>query len=198
MIIACDADGVICDLHAEWLRRYNRDYHDGVTVEDILSWDMHKYVKPECGKKIYDYLHEPDLYARVAPIAGALEGITQLRSLGHTVYFITACTYGMTDQKARWFEQHGFCKSKDGRSLPAEFVPMIDKNLLDARLLIDDAAHNVRQWIDEKHRPAILLNQPYNVHLDNDVPSAFWMTCHRARNWNDVVRIIATMSQPVV
>jgi len=193
MIIACDGDGITCDLHPEWLRRYNRDYNDTLTVEQWLSWDAHKYVKPECGKDIYKYLRDPDLYENIVPVAGAVEGVVRLRALGHQIIFVTANTYGMTDQKARWFERWGFCEPK-GHDLPHDFVPMFNKNNLDAYLLIDDGAHNVRRWVEEKARPAIMLERPYNMSLLNEVPSAFWMKCHRAKTWSDIVRHVERMS----
>ena len=71
-IIAMDVDSVVADLGTAWLNRYNRDYNDNMTNENILSWDTHKYVKPECGKKIYEYIEDPSLYDEVLPICGSL------------------------------------------------------------------------------------------------------------------------------
>jgi 5'-nucleotidase len=191
MIIACDGDGIVCNLHEPWYARYNRDYDDNLTMERVVSWDVHKYVKPECGKKIYDYLRDPNLYDDVLPIAGALEGITQIRAMGHQVFFVTACEYGMVDQKARWFERHGFSEQfQGGRSLPKDFVPIQDKTLLDARMLIDDGAHNVRAWVEQKQRLAILLDYPHNRSLDDEVPSAFWSRARRVRDWPGIVRYV--------
>lgn len=191
MIIACDGDGVVCNLHGEWYKRYNRDFADTMTIDRVVSWDVHKYVKPECGKRIYDYLREPDLYDHIEPIAGALEGIRAIRAMGHTVWFATACEYGMADQKARWFERHGFSEPfQGGRSLPRDFMPVQDKNALDAHLLIDDGAHNVRAWVEQKQRKAILLDYPHNRSLDDEVHSGFWTRCHRTRDWAGIVRYI--------
>jgi len=193
MIIACDVDGITCDLHVEWLRRYNRDYNDTLTVEGCRSWNMHDWVKPECGRKIYDYLSEPDLYEHVPPVDGSQNGVERIRSLGHQLFFVTANTYGMTDPKARWLIQYGFCK-ENKHHLPEEYVPLMDKNALDARLLIDDGAHNVLKWVNGKGRPAILLERPYNLHLQDEVHSAFWARCFRAFNWDDIVRHVESMS----
>lgn len=195
MIIAIDGDGIVCDLHTEWYRRYNRDFGDDLTIDRVVSWDVHKFVKPECGKRIYGYLHDPDLYDHVEPVKGALAGVAAIREMGHAVCFVTACTYGMVDQKARWFERHGFAKpNPDGKSLPPEFVPLINKNLLDAHMLIDDGAHNIRAWVEGKQRRAIMLEYPHNRGLLDEVPSAFWMKCGRARDWPAIVRYIEGLS----
>lgn len=194
MIVACDADGITCDLHVEWLRRYNRDYDDTFSYEKWTKWNVHELVKPECGKKIYDYLRDPDLYDYVQPVEGSLDGVAAIREMGHEVFFVTANAFGMTDQKARWFIRHGFCKDS-GNMLPADYVPMLNKNYLDAYLLIDDGGHNVRDWIEKRSRPAIMLDRPWNAHMLDDVHSAFWMRCFRARDWKGIVYHVEHMSK---
>jgi 5'(3')-deoxyribonucleotidase len=189
MIIACDGDGVVCGLHEPWLRRYNRDYNDSLTIDKWISWDVHKYVKPECGKKIYDYLTAPDLYDDVQPIAGSLEGIRAIRAMGHEVVFVTACTWGMTDQKARWFIRHGFCTDV-GVMLPPDFVPIDDKLKIDAHLLIDDRADTIRNWVNKKRQRAILFEYPWNASLLTDMPSTFWSWCQRVTSWRQIVAVI--------
>ncbi|MGH9257017.1 MAG: 5' nucleotidase, NT5C type [Vicinamibacterales bacterium] len=194
MIVACDVDGIVCDLHAEWLRRYNRDYDDSLTIEGIHDWSIHKWVKPECWKRIYDYLLAPDLYESISMVPGALEGVRRIRALGHQVLFVSACTYNMTDQKARWLVRHEFC-SEGGNALPRDFIAVFNRNHLDAYLLIDDGPHNVRQWVEGKGKPAIMLERAYNLHLLNEVPSAFWMKCTRVRGWDEIARHVELLSQ---
>jgi 5'(3')-deoxyribonucleotidase len=194
MIIAVDADGVVCDLHTEWYRRYNRDYNDTLTLERVVGWGLHEFVKPECGKDIYKYLSDPDLYDYIQPVAGAVEGVAALRALGHELVFVTACVYGMTDQKARWFERFGLCALNDGgRALPKDFFPTGNKNRVDAHLLIDDGAHNIRAWVEERQRQAILFEYPHNRFLLDEVHSAFWMRCHRVSTWEQIVRHIESL-----
>jgi 5'(3')-deoxyribonucleotidase len=194
VIIACDADGVVCNLHEPWYARYNRDYKDQLTLARVTHWDVHKFVKPECGTKVYDYLTQPDLYDDVQPVPGALEGIQRLRALGHQITFVTSCTFGMTDAKARWFERYGFSERRPGHGLPRDMVVANDKNMIDAHLLIDDAAHNVRAWVESKQRRAILLEYPHNRGLLDEVPSAFWMRCHRAKDWPAIVRYVEQLA----
>ena len=55
LTILVDMDSIAADLQEKWYGAYNKRYNDTITVDDILSWDTHKYVKPECGKKIYKY-----------------------------------------------------------------------------------------------------------------------------------------------
>ena len=58
-ILAFDIDGVLADLHTAWLDEYNKDFDDNLTISYITQWEMDKFVKPECGKKIFNYLKRP-------------------------------------------------------------------------------------------------------------------------------------------
>jgi len=190
VIVACDADGVTCNLHDAWYARYNRDYGDDLTMERVVRWNVHEFVKPECGKKIYDYLHDPDLYEDVQPIEGALAGVQALREAGHNVLFTTSCAWGMTDQKAEWFRRHGFITGPRLPLLPDDFVPVNDKLLIAADLLIDDRAETVRRWVEQKRSRALLFDYPHNRYLAKEVPSAFWQWCTPVANWREIVALI--------
>lgn len=165
MLIACDVDGVIADLHFEWLRRYNRDYADALTLDRLTSWDLHTHTKAECGQRIYEYLSDPDLYEYVSPVAGAAAVIAEWRRRGHGVVFVSACTYGMTDQKAQWLVRHGFSAGRTRGALPDDFIPIRDKHLVRADVLIDDAPHNLEAWWQHNKRPSIAVTMPYNLHF---------------------------------
>jgi len=75
MIIAVDVDGVIVDLVTPWLRRYNLDYNDDLTPESIQDWEVDKFVKIECGERIYKYIENPDIYYEALPIKDSLWGV---------------------------------------------------------------------------------------------------------------------------
>ena len=165
MLIACDVDGVAADLHTEWLRRYNRDYADTLTLDRLTSWDLHRYTKPECGHRVYDYLSDHDLYEHVSPVAGAAAVIDAWRTAGHRVIFLSACTYGMTDQKAQWLVRHGFSLGRKRGALPDDFIPIREKHLVRADVLIDDAPHNLEAWWHHNRRPSVVVSMPYNFTL---------------------------------
>lgn len=189
MIIACDIDGVLADLHAAWYARYNRDYQDDLTPERVTAWAVHRFVKPACGTKIYDYLTAPDLYLDVPVVRDAAAGVRRLRALGHEVAFVTSCTYGMTDQKARWLHRHGFiARPPRGNALPADLIVASAKHHIHADVLIDDAAHTIQHWVTTRLHPALLFDYPYNRSLQDEVPASFWEWCRRVHHWGDVLR----------
>lgn len=150
-IIGFDVDDVLAALIPEWLRRYNMLWGDSLTPEDLASWAISEYVKPECGLKVLDLLGAPDFYDSVAPIPGALEAVNQAREIGRVV-FITSCGEDTIEQKFRWLKHHGFTQDM------AEYYPARDKSLINADFLVDDAIHNV----DAFPRRSLLVTRPHN------------------------------------
>lgn len=185
MLIACDVDGVLADMEAEWYRRYNAEYGDTLTADQVTGWDLAQFVRPECGQRIYDYLTQPDFYSAVGMYEGALAGVGLLRAAGCKVLFVTSCTYGMVDQKARWLERHGFASEGKGRMLPPGLVVTHDKAAIRADLLIDDGAHNVQAWLEHTSAPAILVDRPHN--RSYVPPQAHAPRVLRRDNWRSIV-----------
>ena len=134
MLIAIDIDGVVADLHTEWLRRINQLRDTPMTVEDVTHWQT---LEPHTH-----YLYDRDLYEHVTAVPGSLEAIAHIRHLPakHKIYFASSCVKGMIDQKINWLERHRFI-SGENRFYP-DVVMASDKSLLRAEMLIDDGLHN--------------------------------------------------------
>lgn len=181
MLVLVDVDGVCADLHTEWLRRYNRKYNDRLAYTDVKSWGIHEYVKPECGKKIFDILEEPDLYACTPIISGALEGVKALRDWGHRVVFVTAY---FNTPKVEWLHNNGFLVEypyNDGRWNTCTDVAMLnDKQLLAhcADAIIDDRPENLTGF-----KNPILFNQPWNQDYKGE----------RAYGWGGVLQCLSLL-----
>jgi 5'-nucleotidase len=172
LIIICDIDDTVADLLTVWLSRYNADYNDDLDRDDITAWDMTKFVKPECGVKIYDYLKDEHIYDEVEPIPGALMGVTRLRGMGHHILFVTA---NIHREKWEWLKRHGFLP-KTWTS--QDYICCYDKHLIKADAIIDDKP----ETIDRFPGLAILFDRPHN-----QVYSALW----RAHSWNEVIELIS-------
>ena len=87
-IIAVDVDDVTLDLVGTWLQKYNKDYKDNLTKNQILEWNVQKFVKPECGAKIFDYIENPKIYGDMPPLKGAIEGVRFLKMLEYRNLFL--------------------------------------------------------------------------------------------------------------
>lgn len=177
MIILCDVDGVVADMLPAWLACYNRDYGDLLRPDDVVAWDVSKFVKPECGKRIFAYLDLPTLYDDVMPVDGAKAGIQVLRDLGHRVVFVSACTGDeMCRAKVRWLNEHGFTEGMKNTVLTGTDHPSL-KAIMRADLLIEDYEKNLHEYGGN----GLLLDAPYNRHDD---------TFPRVHSWSQIVNWI--------
>ncbi len=174
-IFLFDLDGICCNLMKKWLTHYNRDYDDDLTEAEITSWEWHKLVKPECGKRIYHYLNRPGFFADLEPIEGCIPSLERLSRVCELVV-VTASPREAAGDKMRWVQKH---------------LPMVPrgnvmityrKDLVRGDFMFDDAPKNLR------NHPAIriMLDYPYNRDFHD---------CHRVRSWQEaealVYRLIA-------
>lgn len=179
MIIICDVDGVVADLHTPWLQRYNEMSGDSLTVDKIVTWHISDYVKPEYRSRMFDILREPDLYKDVKPIPGALEAIQYLRTL-HRVVFATSCVKGMADQKWEWLEANGALPRRYSHK---DLVVTTDKALIQGDVIIDDSMEHCLAF----NGGAVLFDQPWNRDT-NLADHSTW--CHRAAGWQKTIEIL--------
>jgi len=150
--VAVDFDGVVGALDVPWVARYNKDWNDTMKVEDILDWDIHKFVKPECGMKMYEYIEDPTIYDDVLPVEGAIRGIQALRDMGYELSFVTHSTKGHAGRKRKWLYDWNILHSD------FEYFEMRDKSNFPAFYLLDDYTVNVSNF----KGVGILFTAPYN------------------------------------
>jgi 5'-nucleotidase len=156
-----DVDGVCANLIGEWLRWYNLDYGESLSVKKVTSWEIHNFVLPKCGTKIYEYLKIPELYDGVVPITGAADGINEIRNMDFEIVFVTTA-----------LKQWGFSPREE------LYVETPSKHLIRADLMIDDYHVNLRNFEKEK----ILFLQHHNLEFRNDFISA--------NGWNEVIDVV--------
>lgn len=177
--ILLDLDGVCANLDKKWYAMYNADYNDDLCPERITDWNTSLFVKPECGRKIFDYLNTPGFFLDLEPIEGAVEGVKQLCELGDVFIVTSSSEFGDFDghpasDKIRWVHTHlpdvkGICVV-NGASKETKSIIMGD-------ILIDDGPHNL------EHSPAkykICVDFGYGYNKD---AKANW----RCTSWPDIV-----------
>ena len=123
--IAVDVDGTVADLHTVWLARYNQDYNDNLQSNEIIAWNIHEFTKPECGKRMYEYIEYPSIYDDVLPINGSLEVINELKAKRKDlrIIYVTNSTLGTAGRKYTWLKHYGFLDKLD------DYVEAKDKAL---------------------------------------------------------------------
>lgn len=155
-----DMDSVIVDLMSEWHRRYNEDYGDDLSVERLQCWHSEKYVKPECGLKIYDYLDQPGLFLNLKPLPYAVEVLERLNQTYDILIVTSSGTHAYTE-KEQWVAKH---LPFIGRH---NLIFAHRKDMIRGDLLFDDAPHNLRAF-QATGRVAVAMDYGYNQ--DVDVP----------------------------
>jgi 5'(3')-deoxyribonucleotidase len=179
MRILVDVDGTVARLHDVWYDRYNKDYNDNLTEAKVIHWNLHEFVKPECGKKIYEYLDAPDLYDTVKPYDGALFAINELKKKGNQIVYVSAGVSGAL-AKYKWLVREGFITTEHNPE--ADFIVAYDKNLIIGNMIIDDRDTNVMNF----PYGGILLDRPWNI--ATRVPPG--KAVMRANSWQKVLNIM--------
>jgi 5'(3')-deoxyribonucleotidase len=169
-VLGIDCDDVLNNLITKWLELYNHDYNDNLTKTDVTDWNTSKFVKPECGKKIFDYLLTDGLFDRmVTPPPFAVE-TTKFLVNHFEVYIVSSC------MPETFLPKVNFIKQYYPHINPNNFIACHDKYLINADYLIDDYHENLRNFRGNK----ILMNAPYNQNID------FEDEVIRVNNWVDI------------
>lgn len=160
-ILLLDLDSTLNNLDDVWLEYYNKDYNDNLTREDIIKWETHTIVKPECSHKIYDYLKLPNFF-RDLGIQPYAKEVTEWLQQYLDIYIVTAYIKETCVDKVTWIEKHL------PHINPENIIFCIPKKLLKAQYMIDDGGHNILDF--HKTNPCglpIIFDAPWNRYLKN-------------------------------
>jgi 5'-nucleotidase len=169
-VLLFDLDGICCDLAKKWLAVYNQDYDDHLTEEQIGEWEWHKFVKPECGKRIYHYLNRPGFFADLEPIEGCVDSLARLGEICDLVV-VTASPKEAAGDKMRWVQRHLPMVPK------GNIVVTYRKELVRGDFMFDDAPKNLR------NHPATRIMMDYSYNRD-------FHDCHRVHSWLEAEELI--------
>jgi 5'-nucleotidase len=160
-IISLDLDSTLNTLDTEWFSIYNKDYNDNLTREDIVRWETHTIVKPECGNKIYDYLLTPKFFRNLGIKPHAKE-VTEWLSQYFDLYIVTAYHPKTCLDKAEWVEHYL-------PHIPIKNIIFCNfKGLIHTDYLIDDGGHNILDFSENnKSGLPIVFDAPWNKYLEN-------------------------------
>lgn len=172
-----DMDSVICDLMSEWHKRYNQDYNDDLSFKRLKCWSTEKYVKPECGNQIYQYLNQPGLFECLLPYPHAIEVLERLHKSYDILIVTSSPTYAFTE-KEKWVENY----------LPfigrRNIIFSHRKDMICGDLLFDDAPHNLEAF-QATGRKAVAMDYPYNQSVNVD----------RVNNWLEFEEYLTKMGE---
>lgn len=157
--LGLDLDSCLNNLEEKWLSDYNKDYNDNLTPEDLLTWDTYKYVKPECGIKIYDYLVQPGYFRNLEP-KFYTEEVVQWLSEYFELYIVTAYKAHTCMDKVGFIKEYYPCIKEEN------IIFLNDKGLITLDYLVDDGPHNIEAFQGQ----GIVMDMAYNRYLGEKYP----------------------------
>ena len=159
--ILVDVDGVLADLMGTVLSILRRDYGNLPlpTYSDITDFRIEDCVDdPEVVSAIFAVFSAPGLARHLPILAGAKEGVAELREVADVV-FVTAPYYRnptwVRDRYA-WLSQHFDIEQDDVVFTDAKF-------LIDGDYLVDDRVSNLLAFEEVWGKgTGVLVDQPWN------------------------------------
>jgi 5'-nucleotidase len=172
MLILLDQDGVLADFelgfHDAWNAR-----HAALGLALAPSARKSFYVRDDYPAKYREEVEgiytAPGFFSGLPPVAGAIEGVAKLLSLGHDVRICTSPLNQWrhcVSEKYEWVERH----------LGADFIHRVivtkDKTVVHGDVLVDDKPHLT--GIRKPDWRQVIFDQPYN--RDAVGPRMTWQT----------------------
>jgi 5'(3')-deoxyribonucleotidase len=176
--IAVDMDEVMADSLAEYLARYNADFHTHLTKEDLTGKRIADIVPRERWPRLDSYYDE-SFFRNLQVMEGSQEVMRELVE-SYEVYIVTAamevpCSLA---PKFEWLQQYfPFL-------VPDHYVFCGNKGIIAADYLIDDSVYQLKRFRGQ----GVLFTSPRNV-LETGYP--------RVNGWEDVRRMFLSGARPV-
>jgi 5'(3')-deoxyribonucleotidase len=175
LLVISDVDDTLANFVPRWIERFNSEWHQDLTLDQITDWDIGQFLKnSEYKKYLYGYLEDPSLYDNVEPIKDSLWGINKLRKMGHRVIFVTSTPSGQIGRKYIWLKDNGFITSKE------DYYEAHDKSVFRGEWIIDDRFSTVSVFRGK----GILFERNWNKKEQWNL---------KAKNWKQVINIIKSI-----
>lgn len=166
--ICVDMDEVMADAVGEHLRRYNAEFGENLTVEQMKGKWLWDCVDPSRHSVLEGYMRSADFF-RVLGVMKDAPRVMRALQEKYEVFIATAAMEVPTSFTAKylWLEEHFPFIA------PSHIVFCGDKSILNADYLIDDNPRQLRRFPGK----GVLFHSHHNVHID-EFP--------RVKDWKDV------------
>ena len=178
--ILIDLDDTLSCFCESLVDAYNKTYNDNVLYQNIQSWNIEQYIKPEVGYNIFELTTKDNFLLNVPPQPNSIR-VTQLLSKYYELYILTACVYPQNIiDKFKWVEKHFPHIGKDN------IITAKNKGLFAGDYMIDDYANNL---IASKCHQKMLFYAPHNVsaEIEDDIM--------RVSGWEEILWYFAGIDE---
>lgn len=182
--ILVDMDDTIENFCETLVFMLNERFGLSVKPEDVIEWDLKKAFPTLTASDIFAPTNEAEFWKRVKPLPGAVEFLKQIHKDGHDIVIVTASNPESVPLKLNHmlFRFFPFISRKN-------VIIASRKDLIRGDVLIDDAPHNLENFIGDK----ILMTANHNKNYQEANIGAT-----RADNWTDIylfVSVLATIGK---
>ncbi|MCQ2052387.1 MAG: hypothetical protein MJZ03_00355 [archaeon] len=178
--VFCDFDDVLINFCEVWISLINEQNNTNVQMDDVKSWNISEVFPSLTKEQIYKPLYETEIWERVTPLPGAVNGLQRLIEDGHQVSIATSSHYKTIATKVdkvllRYFPFFDL----------DNLIVIKHKQLLSGDVLIDDGMHNL---IDGSYK-GILMSAPHNLscELKDNI--------YRAYDWDEIYQLVCKMAK---
>lgn len=178
--VFCDFDDVLINFCEVWVSLINEQNNTNVRVDDIKSWNISEAFPSLTKEQVYKPLYETEIWCRVSPLPGAVDGLQKLINDGHQVYIATSSHYKtIADKVDRVLLRYFPFFNLDN------LIVIKHKQLLSGDVLIDDGIHNL---VGGKYK-GILKSAPHNLSckLEDNI--------FRANDWNEIYQLVGEIAR---
>lgn len=168
--IAIDMDETIADSLKEHIHRYNVQFSEGVTVEDLVGKHLQDFAPVDRYEVVRRMLREQSFFDNLEVISDAQEVVRDLAH-EHEVFIVSAAMEIPESfaAKYRWLRKHfPFVSERN-------FVFCGDKRIIDADYLIDDEPRHFAEFRGN----GILFSAPHNSKEGGYERIASWQEIRR-------------------
>ncbi len=186
MLIACDIDGVLCDIVTPLLEFNNDTYGTDLTRDQIIQYELEyafKCSQTEALRRVNEF-YDSSYFDRIRPLEGARKGIGYIGD-EHDIVIITSRTNRISKKTSKWLQE--YFPDRFGDVLHTNLGFEMESNYSKAKLcdelgvdvLIEDCLRYAMECSEFDVR-VLLMNQPWNQtsHLSKDII--------RMTTWRDI------------
>lgn len=174
--ILLDMDDVLAEFGNSLLSVYNDKYNDTLTPNDMVTWDMIPYVKPDCGNDIYELMKTPGLFRNLKPTSQAVDMVQRLIDNNFNILIVSDAPFGHAHSDYVTDNSKVSNPGDDKKAWLLEHFPMIPQsNIIFGSLkyyvrgdvLIDDKPDTYEKF-SQLGLKVLLMDKPYNRYITTE------------------------------
>jgi uncharacterized HAD superfamily protein len=190
--IYVDLDDVLCQTASYFLAIVEREFGKRIAYEDLIHFDMGEScgLRSEEREELYRIAHEPDELAQIAPIAEAINTVTEWIQQGYEIAIVTGRPPDSYEPTVSWMMQHRVphhsftMVDKYGRFATHDTIAISLEELASRSYCwaVEDSLPMAQYLADQMRVRVALIDRPWN-RTDFAHP---WL--NRCRDWEAIAR----------